>query len=866
LLSRIFSRGLVNVNKRHLTLSVALALACGSDAALALGLGQLQVKSGLNQPLVAEIPIIASAPGEIDNLEVRLASPEAFERVGLIRPSHSTANLSFSVGKNARGQPVVLVTSSGKFAEPFLSFLIEADWGRGTITKEYTALIDPPYIAKAIIRPLEAPTVVVAPTQAELPPLPPETTVKLSPEPTPVAVVETPVTPPAQLAVEAPTPSAAMPEPVTAAVTPEPAATTSVPEAMPAPEPIAAVETPAPAPVIAAPEPAPAQAIEVTPDSEYGPVASGETLSKIAQKLNPDASSVSVKQMMMALLRANPDAFIDDNVNQLKRGAVMRIPGREEASTLSDQEASTLIAEQSATWNAQRKPVLQPTETVTQTNPEPPPEVAETVQPPVQAEAASPFKSNPVVTSKPAVSKRANNAPRLEIVPPSKKSIAAKAAQSGAASGAGGAELRAELTQAREEVAVRETQISELKSRVTDLESQEAKRQELIELQNSQLKALQDELAKRDAMPAAAATAAAAEPIKTIKPITTPQEAPVAVAPSSDWYLNPLLPYIAVGGALTLGGLIWLFRRRREPVSDDAVVGSRRISDDADFQASLAAMKQNAPDSPVSTTSVQPALDESSWRDSLPEIASPPSAQSVEKQTIEDPEWTSLNNQLRSKPQDLEAHLGVLRYHYKRDDALAFEAAANAMRAQVSTVLDPRWREAVVMGVILLPGNPLFVQSGWNTPRFTDQKNTSQGTASAGVPVVTPSFVKAAEAKGLDATYTSAATSWDNKPGINPEINTVTPIEEIGPFTEELTASVPVAEEKVEQAYELNADEGDEADLMVSDPASSTKIELASAYLDIGDVEGARSMLEEVVDHGSAPAKRLAQRLLKEIG
>ena len=79
---------------------------------MALGLGQLQVKSGLNQPLVAEIPIFAAMPGEVDNLSVRLASPDAFERVGLTRSGYLTANFSFSVGKNARGQNVIMVTSS----------------------------------------------------------------------------------------------------------------------------------------------------------------------------------------------------------------------------------------------------------------------------------------------------------------------------------------------------------------------------------------------------------------------------------------------------------------------------------------------------------------------------------------------------------------------------------------------------------------------------------------------------------------------------------------------------------------------------------------------------------------------------------
>ncbi|HPW33723.1 MAG TPA: FimV/HubP family polar landmark protein, partial [Arenimonas sp.] len=322
------------MNNRYLKLSLAMGLALGSSQVMALGLGQLQVKSGLNQPLVAEIPIFAAMPGEVDSLNVRLASPEAFERVGLTRPSYLTANLSFSVGKNARGQNVVLVTSSGKFVEPFLSFLIEADWGRGSVTKEYTALIDPPYIAKAIVRPLEAPTVAVAPTQQYTPPpepvLPP-IVLKPEPEPTPAPVV------------------AEQPTPLIFEPAPEPAQPSSTPMVAEEPAPVVAESAPAPTPEYFPPAPAPAP---ITPEpappantGAYGPVASGKTLWSVAEEVRPDAS-VTVKQMMVALLRANPEAFDDGNVNKLKRGSVLRIPGREEASILTDQQAADLVADE----------------------------------------------------------------------------------------------------------------------------------------------------------------------------------------------------------------------------------------------------------------------------------------------------------------------------------------------------------------------------------------------------------------------------------------------------------------------------------------------------------------------------------------
>jgi pilus assembly protein FimV len=56
-----------------------------------------------------------------------------------------------------------------------------------------------------------------------------------------------------------------------------------------------------------------------------------------------------------------------------------------------------------------------------------------------------------------------------------------------------------------------------------------------------------------------------------------------------------------------------------------------------------------------------------------------------------------------------------------------------------------------------------------------------------------------------------------------------------------------------------------EAEVMVEDQASATRIDLARAYLDFGDLEGARSMLEEVLAEGGPTAKAEAARILKEI-
>src|SRR5690606_28562204 len=99
-----------------------------------------------------------------------------------------TANLQMEVGRNAQGQPVIRVTTSNRFNEPFLTFLIEANWGRGSVVREYSALVDPPHIAAAVIRPLETPAVAAAPVVSEPSPMLPQAPAE------PVALPEEPAT------------------------------------------------------------------------------------------------------------------------------------------------------------------------------------------------------------------------------------------------------------------------------------------------------------------------------------------------------------------------------------------------------------------------------------------------------------------------------------------------------------------------------------------------------------------------------------------------------------------------------------------------------------------------------------------------
>lgn len=806
------------MNKRHLQLPLALALALGASSAHALGLGPIQVKSGLNEPLVAEIPILSAAPGELDELEVRLASPEAFARVGLDRPVGLTANLQMSVGRNAAGQPVILVTTASRFTEPFLTFLIEANWGRGSVVREYSALVDPPYIAPAVIRPLEAPVTAapapyVAPPPAPMPE-PVETTPVADPEPV-LTVTDIPPEAPAPVAEPLPPEPAPSPEPVLPEPEPELAAPPAEPEPAPTPEPSPTPEPtpqPAPEPVAATPEPAPAPppAPAPAPADSYGPVSEGQTLWSIANAARQDRA-VTINQMMLALQRANPEAFIDDNINQLKRGAVLRIPAREEALVLGAEEAAALVREQASAWQARRQPVPQPAESVAEAPSRP---------------AARPGPSAPADG-------------RLEIVPPSGSEQAARGVQSGASGAGTGAELRAELTQAREDLAARQSEVAELRSQLTELDEQQADSERLVELQDSQLQALQERLGQPEPVaapepaPAPADTAAADAPAPAPAPVATP------------WYLNPLV--LAGAGLVLLGGLVLALRGRRNKAP--LPVPSRRISDDDAVRASLPGAARAAPAEAPADEAEDEAAAESGVDENL----------------------LRLQKALRERPTDLEAHIGLLRYHYARGEAAEYERAAQAMRIQVRSTLDPRWREAVVMGASLVPGNALFSQAGWNAPRFGDTGvMAATGKPAAAAP---PAPATAADLDDLDAIAPAAAPAsapldqdedWERVTSGGAGVRLTAPEPE--PAIEPVPGPVVEAEPDFSAApdYASDFDAAPAAD--GDDDGSATKIELAKAYLDIGDVEGAKGMLEEVLAEAGPAGRAEAARLLKDIG
>lgn len=130
------------VQVRKLVLAIAAASALSSGMAQALGLGELTLKSPPNQPLVAEIELLDVQQLTAAEVVPSLASPEDFAKAGVPRQAFLN-DLAFTPVINANGKSVLRVTSSRPLSEPLVKFLVQVMWPNGRLLRDYSVLVDP---------------------------------------------------------------------------------------------------------------------------------------------------------------------------------------------------------------------------------------------------------------------------------------------------------------------------------------------------------------------------------------------------------------------------------------------------------------------------------------------------------------------------------------------------------------------------------------------------------------------------------------------------------------------------------------------------------------------------------------------------
>lgn len=328
-----------------------------------IALGQARVLSARGEPLRAEIDVPLLGQGAVGT-RVGIASAADFQAAGMpYNPALRDFRMSFQ--RRPDGRTFMSVTSDKPFNEASLDLIIEANSQSGRTVRDYSLPVAAPVVAAApapspressgpVTSAAATSSIAVAPL-ASPPPAAPRPEAAPVPAPAPAAVAA-PAPAPIALAAPAPAPVAIAPPPPAPAVSPPapaPAVAAVAPAAPPPPAAPVVASPPAPAaPTVVASLPPPPSATPVAAPERKVKVRAGETLSRIARANKPP--EVSLDQMLIALLRANPDAFIGGNVNLLKAGAELKIPGQEQAAAVPAGEAASVLALQSRSFDEYR--------------------------------------------------------------------------------------------------------------------------------------------------------------------------------------------------------------------------------------------------------------------------------------------------------------------------------------------------------------------------------------------------------------------------------------------------------------------------------------------------------------------------------
>ena len=433
---------------------IALSSLAGSlmlSEAHAIGLGEIRLHSSLNEPLRADIKLVQVGDLSENEIIVSLAPKEDFDRARVER-EFLLNSLRFRLDLDDPKNPKVVITTQQPLREPFLNFLVEVQWPSGRLLREYTLLMDlPVFSSNKSSNPVREASVPASRAMAA-----DEGVSEFDAEP---------------------------PKPVKAPRTPKPKPSSApihhdaAPDAVEAKKPEASKKV---APVAEKEAVAPTSNDVSTGDNTYGPTRTNDTMWRIAQGVR---GSGSIQQKMLAVQRLNPGAFSNNNVNQLKKGQVLKLPSQEEIASIGRAAAITKFEEQNNAWKSGR------------------PLPDSVVGAPLDATGHT---QAPV----PAVTQPDG---QLKLAAPATTAAApGQAAQGSGDQGAADvAALQNDLSVGMEELNRAQRENQEIASRAKDLDAQKENAERLLQLQSNEMAAMQAKLAADQQAKAAADTAAA---------------------------------------------------------------------------------------------------------------------------------------------------------------------------------------------------------------------------------------------------------------------------------------------------------------------------------------------------------------------
>jgi pilus assembly protein FimV len=245
----------------------------------------------------------------------------------------------------------------------------------------------------------------------------------------------------------------------------------------------------------------------------------------------------------------------------------------------------------------------------------------------------------------------------------------------------------------------------------------------------------------------------------------------------------------------------------------------------------------------------------------------------------DDIDQEELLDQLAEHPDDIGLHLELVTLYYSRRDVEHFEAAAEAMHAHITDPQQDEWQDVVHMGEDLVPGHPLFDHHAELPPHEETEAHhpfdIDDYAAGNGAPAMAPSMPplppqspkKVSEYSfNFDLTHPAAAADAAARPATAQNDATVA----APPATDVHASDMHEAEPAPSWHFDESAnthhvdDHGSDPGEFNDDPVD-TKLDLARAYLDMGDADGARAMLSEVMKEGSQMQRDVAKRLLDSL-
>jgi pilus assembly protein FimV len=642
-------------------LAVCLGL-YGLDAT-ALSLGRITVQSALGEPLRAEIDIPDINAEEASSLKISVALPEAFRAAGLDY-NPAMASLQATLQRRQDGRSYLRLRSERSINDPFVDMILEANWATGRIVRDYTLLFDPPGLRQSAA---------ATPTPSQVPAAP-----------------------------------AALPPSGTLAPDSEPARSANAPAMRPTMPRQAIAKVPRQSRADKPPSPKIGQ-LTVKP---------GDTAGRIAAAVKP--VNVSLDQMLVALLRANPQAFIHDNVNRIKAGAVMTLPTAEQAQATPAAEATQMVIAQSKDFNYFRRELAgsAPNAKVIAAERQASGKVQTQVQD-KKPTTAAPDKltlSKGAIQAQPVVAQAAQDrsaaaaAARAAEISKNISELAKLGAASGPAAGATAAPPKAAMPASATGLASPVPTLPTIAASSAPVAAKSGAAKPVVAA----------------AQPASAPKPATSAP----KPAASVAKGPAATArPPSETGLvdqlidNPLAPAGALGLIALLAGFgYYHFRKRKHAAQADSAFLESRLQPDSFFGAS-GGQSVDTSDAAATGSSMVYSPSQLDAVDDVDPVAEADVylayGRDLQAEEI-------LKDALRINPGRIAIHQKLLAIFAKRRDLKAFEATATQV-FRICNGEGSEWEQICELGLSIDPDNA-FYQSG-------GQPNNPDGTPSRPTPL-----------------------------------------------------------------------------------------------------------------------------------